>query len=408
MSDTPNWRSRLPGARLPAPGSVKARIAGFEGVRLSVEQAEDSLVAAADRLAPLRAPWAREAFNILAISGGAAGGAYGAGILVGLTRAGRRPDFAIVTGVSTGALIAPFAFLGPDWDERLTDAYTGGHAANLLGLSRLGPGSGAIFRAESLDRLVSQYVDETIVEAVAAEHAKGRRLLVATTDLDRQRTVIWDMGEIASRGGAAAVGLFRDVLVASASLPGIFPPKRIPCQADGVLYEEMHVDGGVSTPLFLMPEALLRWRKLGQRLSRSRVYAIVNTVLDQAPRTTQNNIAAILIRSFDTMLRFSYRHAIEVAAAFCASHRLPFSVASIPDPGEAFSMMSFDTASMRRNFDNAVERAMGEDLWVTPVAEPSIAAGLLEALKRRPDRAGVVARNVPRSGAEEGGTGVET
>lgn len=399
MSDIPNWRSKLPGARLPAPGLAKARIVGFERVRLTVEEAEDSLVAAADRLAPLRAPWAREAFNILAISGGAAGGAYGAGILVGLTRAGRRPNFAIVTGVSTGALIAPFAFLGPTWDDRLTDAYTGGHAADMLGLGKLGPNSGAIFRADRLDRLVAKYVDEEMLAAIAAEHAKGRRLLVATTDLDRQRTVIWDMGEIASAGGPAAMDLFRTVLVASGSLPGIFPPKRIVCEADGVLYEEMHVDGGVTTPLFLMPEALLRWRKLGQRLARSQVYAIVNTVLDQAPRTTQNNIAAILIRSFDTMLRFSYRHAIEVTAAFCARHRLPFSVASIPDPGEAFSMMSFDTASMRRNFDSAVERAMGDDLWVTPVAEPSIAAGLLRALKTRPDRAGAVPRNRPEENA---------
>ncbi|MDO9337375.1 MAG: patatin [Caulobacteraceae bacterium] len=399
MSDTPNWRSRLPGARLPSPGLTKALIAGFEGVRLSVEEAEDSLVAAADRLAPLRAPWAREAFNILAISGGAAGGAYGAGILVGMTRAGRRPDFAIVTGVSTGALIAPFAFLGPSWDDRLTDAYTGGHASDLLGLGKLAPGSGAIFRAESLDRLVGKFIDAEMLAAIAAEHAKGRRLLVATTDLDRQRTVIWDMGEIARHGGEEALALFRTVLVASGSLPGIFPPKRIVCQADGVLYEEMHVDGGVTTPLFLMPEALLRWRKLGQRLARSQVYAIVNTVLDQAPRTTQNNIAAILIRSFDTMLRFSYRHAIEVTAAFCARHRLPFSVATIPDPGEAFSMMSFDTVSMRRNFDNAVERAMGDNLWSTPVAEPSVAAGLLQSLKMRPDRAGAVPRDADKSAA---------
>ena len=171
MTDTPNWRSRLPGARLPAPGTVKARIAGFESVRLSVEEAEDSLMAAADRLAPLRAPWAREAFNILAISGGAAGGAYGAGILVGLTRAGRRPDFAIVTGVSTGALIAPFAFLGPDWDDRLTDAYTGGHVADMLGLGRLAPGSGAIFKVETLDKLVAKFVDEEMLACIAAEHA---------------------------------------------------------------------------------------------------------------------------------------------------------------------------------------------------------------------------------------------
>lgn len=401
MNDIPNWRSRLPGARLPTPGLTKAVISGFEGVRLSVEEAEDSLVAAADRLAPMRAPWAREAFNILAISGGAAGGAYGAGILVGLTRAGRRPSFAIVTGVSTGALIAPFAFLGPSWDDRLTDAYTGGHAADLLGIGKLGPGSGGIFRSESLDRLVGRYVDGDMLAAIALEHAKGRRLLVATTDLDRQRTVIWDMGEIASKGGDEALNLFRTVLVASGSLPGIFPPKRIVCEAGGVLYEEMHVDGGVTTPLFLMPEALLRWRKLGQRLARSQVYAIVNTVLDQAPRTTQNNMPAILIRSFDTMLRFSYRHAIEVTAAFCARHRLPFSITSIPDPGESFSMMSFDTATMRRNFDNAVERAMGDSLWVTPVAEPSIAAGLMASLKMRPERAGAVPRNGPVEDAGE-------
>lgn len=390
MAESSNWRSRLPGARLPSPGAIRAQIPGFDGVRLSVEQAEDSLVAAADRLAPLRAPWAREAFNILAISGGAAGGAYGAGVLVGLTRAGSRPTFAIVTGVSTGALIAPFALLGPEWDDRLKDAYTGGHASRLLSLGSLGAGAGALFRTESLENLILPFVDEVMLEAVAAEHLKGRRLLVATTDLDRQRTVIWDMGEIASRGGPQALTLFRDVLVASASLPGIFPPKRFACEADGVKFEEMHVDGGVSTPLFLMPEALLRWRKLGQRLSNSRVYAIVNTVLHQGPRTTQSNIAAILIRSFDTMLRFSYRHAIDRAAAFCASQRLPFSVASIPDPGEAFSMMSFDTVSMQRNFDLGVERALGDDLWETPVAEPSAKAGLLAALRLRPERSGVV------------------
>ncbi|MBX3480264.1 MAG: patatin-like phospholipase family protein [Caulobacter sp.] len=390
MAEGPNWRGMLPGARLPSPGGIQAQIPGFEGVRLTVGEAEESLVAAADRLAPLRAPWAREAFNILAISGGAAGGAYGAGILVGLTQAGTRPTFAIVTGVSTGALIAPFAFLGPAWDERLKDAYTGGHASRLLSLGSLGAGAGALFRSESLENLILPFVDEAMVAAVAEQHLTGRRLLVATTDLDRQRTVIWDMGEIASRGGPEALALFRDVLVASASLPGIFPPKRFACEADGERYEEMHVDGGVATPLFLMPEALLRWRKLGQRLLRSRVYAIVNTVLEQGPRTTQANIAAILIRSFDTMLRFSYRHVIDRAAAFCASQRLPFSVASIPDPGEAFSMMSFDTASMRRNFENGRQKAMGPDLWVTPIAEPSTRAGVLAALKLRPGRSGVV------------------
>ncbi|MDP3383304.1 MAG: patatin-like phospholipase family protein, partial [Phenylobacterium sp.] len=206
---------------------MRARLKGFENVRLSVEEAEASLNEAADRLSIPRSAWSGEDFNVLAISGGAAGGAYGAGVLVGLTRAGRRPNFAIVTGVSTGALIAPFAFLGPQWDDRLQDAYIGGHAAEALGLGGLSPGLEAgLFRTVALQRLIHPFVDEALVSAVAAEHRLGRRLLVATTDLDSEKPCVWDMGEIALRGGVKATQLFRDVLVASASLPGLFPPHR--------------------------------------------------------------------------------------------------------------------------------------------------------------------------------------
>jgi hypothetical protein len=368
MSDRPNHRHGLFETRLPAPASsLGVRIAGFEGVRLSAEQAEGSLAAAADRLALPRSPLSEEPFNILAISGGAAGGAFGAGVLVGLTRANARPRFAIVTGVSTGALMAPFAFLGPDWDERLADAYVGGHAAELLSFSRLAPAFGAgVFQAEALERLIDPFIDAPLVEAVAREHALGRRLLVATTDLDNQTANIWDMGAIAAHGGERALTLFRDILVASASLPGLFPPRRFPCEADGVAYEEMHVDGGVSTPLFVMPEALLRWRNLDQRMRGGRVYAIVNTVLEQAPRTTPLNLASILIRSFDTMLRFSYRHALGAAASFCRVNDLPFSFTAIPDAAENGNMLSFDTPSMRRIFDAGVALAQGPGLWTTP------------------------------------------
>jgi predicted acylesterase/phospholipase RssA len=375
----PKHRSR--NSRLPSPAEVAASVAGFKGVRLNIEEADASLSAAADRLSLPELSWPGDEFNILAISGGAAGGAFGAGVLVGLTRAGARPNFAIVTGVSTGALIAPFAFLGPAWDARLTEAYTGGHAAQLLSLSRLAPAFGTgVFQAEALESLIDPFVDEALIDAVAREHALGRRLLVATTDLDRQKTCIWDMGAIAAHGGEPAVTLFRDVLVASASLPGLFPPRRFPCEAGGVAYEEMHVDGGVSAPLFIMPAALLRWRRLGRRLHRSRIYVIVNTVLDQAPRTTSPNLAAILIRSFDTMLRFSYHQALGMAAAFCAGQNLPLSVTAIPDAPDAGSLLSFDTASMRRIFDAAVERAQGPDLWVTPAAEPPAWSSLLDKI----------------------------
>ena len=365
------------GKRLNAPpDETLAEAVGFPGVRLSLDEADETLKSVADRLAPLRPLIGRDDFNILALSGGAAGGAFGAGALVGLAKAGTRPEFAIVTGVSTGALIAPLAFLGSAWDDRLTDAYVGGHASDLLSLKRLGPTMGpSLFRGDSLDGLVAPFIDAAMIEAVAVEHAKGRRLLIATTNLDSQKATIWDMGAIATHGGEAAVKLFRDVLVASATLPGLFPPKLIDVETpDGeggmTRYQEMHVDGGVAAPLFLMPDALLRWRELGQRLRRGRVYVIFNTVLDPSPRTTPTGVTSIMGRSFETMLRFSYRQALSVAAAFCARHNLPLWVASIPSAFSDFNMMKFDTAAMKRTFDDAEALAIAGRLWATPIATP--------------------------------------
>lgn len=365
-----DMQKRPPRGRRLAPADAGVAADSLDEVRLSVTEARAALGAAADRLALPRSPWSSEPFNILAVSGGAAGGAYGAGLLVGLTQAGCRPRFSIVTGVSTGALIAPFAFLGPEWDERLREAYTGGHAERLLSLRGLGSGAG-LFRTDTLESLIYPFVDEKLLAAVAAEHVQGRRLLVATTDLDRQQTCIWDMGAIAARGDESAVTLFRDVLVASASLPGLFPPKLLPTSADGELYEEMHVDGGVSTPLFIMPEALMRWRTLGRRLRKGRIYVIVNTVLEPAPRTTPTNVASVVVRSFEAMLRFSYRQAVSTTATFCAGANLPLSVASIPPTPERGGMLNFTTRAMKELFDAAVETASTarEGVW-SSVAEP--------------------------------------
>ena len=357
--------------RLPAPLGVPAQLRGFENVRLGFDEVEASLAAAADRLSIPRAGAVSDC-NILAISGGAAGGAFGAGVLVGLSQAARRPGFQIVTGVSTGALMAPFAFLGSDWDCRLTEAYTGGHAAGLWSLTRLAPTlDGGLLRPEALDALIHPFIDADLVAAVAREHALGRRLLVATTDLDTESACIWDMGEIASRGGDPALALFRQVLAASASLPGLFPPRRFACEAGGVAYEEMHVDGGVAAPLFVMPEALLRWKQLAARLQSSRVYVIVNMSLDQTPRTTEPNVVAILARSFDAMYRASYRQALNLVCTYCSDHDLEVSIASIPVDEAGGNMLSFDTATMQRNFDAAVERARQPGFWATPAPDVS-------------------------------------
>lgn len=371
MTDTkPSWHfEELWRRRLPAPSAAVAQPKGFSGVRLSFREAEASLEAAADRLSLPKPSLNGEEFNVLAISGGAAGGAFGAGVLVGLSEVGRRPRFGIVTGVSTGALLAPFAFLGGGWDRQLRDAYSGGRAAEAFGLASLsGVFDGGLLSAESLDKLIAPFVDEPLLQAIAAEHRRGRRLLVATTDLDSQSAAIWDMGEIACRGGPEAVAMFRLLLAASASLPGLFPPRLIRCEVDGEAFDELHVDGGVTAPLFILPEALLRWRRLGRRLRRGRVYVLINTVIDPSPQTTPVSLPGVLIRSFDTMLQMSYRQALNVATTFCVSQNIPLSVASMAETAGSQAngaMLDFDADGMRARFEAGRAAAQSETFWRT-------------------------------------------
>src|SRR5262249_17439267 len=156
------------------------------------------------------------------------------------------------------ALIAPFAFLGPDWDAKLTEAFRGEATKNLM-ISR---GVGALFgtgvyQGRPLRKLVERFVTQDLVDAVGREAAKGRMLLVATTNLDREETQIWNMGAIAQQGGPRALALFRQVLTASASVPGVFPPVMIEVEKDGKKYQEMHVDGGASTPFLVAPDVAM-------------------------------------------------------------------------------------------------------------------------------------------------------
>jgi hypothetical protein len=215
---------------------------------------------------------------ILALSGGGANGAYGAGVLVGWTQTGERPVFKIVTGVSTGALTAPFAFLGARWDPQLQAAYANGEAKDILGWRQLATFAlPSLYSASALKRLVDRAVSPAMLQEIAVEHGKGRRLLVATTNLDTQETVIWDMGVIAKQGGPQALTLFKDVLVASASIPGVFPPVLIAGRAkDGRIVQEMHVDGGVNLSFLAVPESLLLWKDPNPHPTRGVIHVLVN------------------------------------------------------------------------------------------------------------------------------------
>ena len=346
----------------PPPPGAAADPAGFPGVRLSLV---DDLEAAARffQLSRNGAGHAPDApIQVLALSGGGAGGAFGAGALVGLTRSGERPTFDLVTGVSTGALIAPFAFLGPDWDARLADAYTGGYAAEMLGLAAVRPGP-SLYPAERLAGLVARYVDEPLLAAVAEAHRGGRRLLAATANLDAQTTCIWDLGAIAARGGPEALALFADVLVASASVPGVFPPKLIRVESGGETYEEMHVDGGAISPLFVVPEPLILRKAQNRPLAQAEVYVLINTALDPSPRPTPLGVVPVLVRSFELMLRSTYRGALRSVAAFCELNGFRLHSAWIPADWDGANMLRFDREAMSRMFAHGAEMAQQGRLW---------------------------------------------
>jgi len=305
-----------------------------------------------------------EGRSILALSGGGANGAYGAGVLVGWTESGRRPEFTVVTGVSTGALAAPFAFLGPDWDDELRGAYAEGRTGGLLGwrsfAALAAPG---LFDSGVLKDLVEDYVTGDLLRAIAVEHGKGRRLLIVTTNLDAQETVIWDMGVLAKQGGEQAVILFREVLLASASIPGVFPPVMIPgVDGTGRLIEEMHVDGGVNTPFLGIPESLLTVTIPTQAPSGTALYVLVNGQIGRTERITRGTLPAILARSYDTMSKASLRTSLAVNLAFAERNGLRMYVAAIPEGIEA-SSLDFDPESMAALFERGRAAAAGGLAW---------------------------------------------
>ena len=193
--------------------------------------------------------------DYLAISGGGSDGAFGAGLLVGWSKLGTRPEFEIVTGISTGALSAPFAFLGTEYDSQLTKIYT---TISTKDIMRSNGPVGAIFGSSLTDNsplkaLVATYVTPALLDRIAIENRRGRKLLIGTTNLDAQRPVVWDMTAIADSENPERLQFFRDVLVASAAIPGVFPPQLIKVVADGKTYDELHVTAARRPRLFCSP-----------------------------------------------------------------------------------------------------------------------------------------------------------
>jgi len=293
----------------------------------------------------------------LAISGGGDNGAFGAGLLNGWTKAGTRPEFKLVTGVSTGALIAPFAFLGPAYDERLKALYTGismrdvAEERSLLSVLY----NDALADNAPLRKLVRKSVTQEMLDAIAAEHEKGRVLLVATTNLDVRRPVIWNVTEIAATRLPGALDLIHKILIASAAIPGTFPPVMIDVEAGGRRYQEMHVDGGTASQVFVYPSAI----NLHELFQRDRtLYIIRNARMDPEWAQVDRRTLPISLRAITCLIHNQGIGDLYRIYAIAQRDHIRFRLVYIPSTFQTPHPAEFDTAYMQALF------ALGEKMAV--------------------------------------------
>ncbi len=371
----------VPRTAYTAEQAAAATVPGIPGARVFAD-------ASVETISELAANPQRRAsgFTYLALSGGGGDGAYGAGVLNGWSASGARPEFTLVSGVSTGALIAPFAFLGPAYDSYLTEFYTSGVAETLVAqpsLTNVLFGSG-LFGDGRLRDLIGRYVTKDLLDAIAAEHAKGRRLLVVTTNLDSQRAVIWNMGAIAASEAPNRLELFRDVLAASASIPAVFPPQFIDVSAGPTQFQEMHVDGSVVTPVFTLPQSLLLRDDKLRTTGKGQIYVVINGRLEPDFEVTQDNTLAIVGRSFTTASRALSRAALAATYALARANNIGFNLTYVDEAAPKVpAAQGFNTAYMRALYQDGYDKGRTGQFWEHTVrAAPILKAQIAETIKR--------------------------
>lgn len=300
-------------------------------------------------------------YPVLLVSGGAANGAYGAGVLNGWTASGKRPDFKAVTGISTGALIAPFAFLGSDYDDDLKILYTTMSTKDVMSpKGPLAPMTSDSFASNRpLERTIRKFVTDDIIKKVAAEHDRGRRLYVGTTNLDAQRLVVWNMGKIAKIGTDDSEELFEDVLLASSAIPIAFPPVFFDVEADGKIYNEMHVDGGTVTQVFSLYGVL----QGEEKKKKVDIYVLRNGYVDPVPKSVKDNLSSIANRTLDTMVNYQGMGDIFRLYVLSGERGHGFHVAYIPGNFDSTSKEMFDPVEMTKLYNLGYEQAKSGEAW---------------------------------------------
>ncbi|MEM9279594.1 MAG: patatin-like phospholipase family protein, partial [Pseudomonadota bacterium] len=282
------------------------------------------------------------------------------------TESGKRPEFSIVTGVSTGAIIAPFAFMGPKYDRFLTEFYTTYSTKDLVRTIGLGGllGGSSVADSKPLAGLIAKYITPQFLREVAAEYDTGRYLLIGTTNLDAQRPVIWNMGEIAKRGDEKALELFRQVILASISIPGAFPPVLINVEAAGASGQELHVDGGTTDNAILVPvhvnvnEIDNRKVKLKRRL-----FVVINSNLSPKREIVRASTIRIASRSIDTLIKQQTAGDALRLYNYAQNHNIDFNYTEIPDDFDAKPEELFDPVYMRELYEVGKLNGQNELAW---------------------------------------------
>jgi predicted patatin/cPLA2 family phospholipase len=370
---------------LPANLEDQVEVSGFPNVRSWADVPSKALNESAvesirQEIAAFGMDNLKKPAEFLVLSGGGENGAFGAGVLSGWTAAGNRPSFKLVTGISTGSLLAPFAFLGPEYDAQLKTVYTSitdndifQKKSTLTAFWRQ-----SLYDTKPLADLIAKNIDEKVLAAVAREHKKGRRLLVGTTQLDAQRLVIWDMGAIATSQDPGALDLFRKVLLASASMPAIFPPVYITVTANGKQYDEMHVDGGTTSEQILYENALLPMTQHKKALSsdvknanmmsalehRQRiVYIIRNDQVKPEWADVKPRIGNIAGRAISTLVKTHGDGDLYRIYVLALRDSIDYNLASIPIEFNVPSQGMFDPEFMQKLFNLGYEMARNGYPW---------------------------------------------
>lgn len=304
----------------------------------------------------------------LALSGGGADGAYGAGLLNGWSARGDRPEFTAVTGISTGAILALFAYLGPDYDDELAEIYTTYTTRDLIQPAILAglTGGTAVTDTRGYRRLIEDYIDEAVVVEIAAAYRQGRALLIGTTNIDASRPVVWNIGAIAASGHPEARRLIQDIVQASSAIPGVFPPALIPVEtADGRRYDEMHVDGGATQQVMLFSPSLpLRAfdEAVGARFDRT-TYVVMNNKLDKPYDPVRPRLVAIAARAASSLLSGSGSGDIYKIFAIAQRDGIDLNVLWIPEDFAVEAEEPFDPVYMKALYDLGYAHGLAGDRW---------------------------------------------